>query len=94
MNTQSKGAGIVLDRSVAEAMLARVAVAAFTYYPGKSEDEPGYTVDEDVDWVMERAGGLDPALAGEWRRRIADVISSQDADHREFVASLMALAEE
>jgi len=92
MNEQLKGIGSMLDRSDVEAVLARVAVAAFTYYPEKSVEEPGYTIDEDIEWSMERARALEPLLAGALRRRIAEVISDPSADRRAFVADLLALA--
>lgn len=93
MNAYTKGATAMLDRSHAEAILARVAVAAFTHYPDKAAQEVGYTVDEDVDWVMQKARAMDPSIVAEWRTRIAEVILNPDADRRTFIADLMALAE-
>ena len=91
MSESTKGAA-VLDRSQAEAILARTATAAFAYYPGKEAEEPGYTIDEDVDWVMEAGRAIDPAQVAEWRRRVGEVICDPQADRRAFVADLMALA--
>lgn len=93
MNTQSKGAA-VLDRSEVEAALARVAVAAFTYYPEKGIEEPGYVVEEDVEWAMEPLRALDDRTRGEWWQRFTAAIADPAVDRRGFVAELMALAGE
>lgn len=93
MNTQSKGAA-VLDRSDVEAALARVAVAAFTHYPEKGIEEPGYVVEEDVEWAMEPLRMLDDRMREEWWVRFTAVIADPAADRRTFIADLMALAEE
>ncbi len=92
MSVDSKGT-VVIDRSDAEAVLARVAVAAFTYYPEKGVDEPGYAVEEDVEWAMERLRMLDPEARAEWWLRVTEVIADPAADRQAFVADLMALAE-
>lgn len=94
MNDSTKGAAAVLDRSDAEAMLIRTATAAFTYYPGKEAEEPGYTISEDVDWVMELVTGLDPDQVATWRQRVAEVIENQAAERRTFIADLMALTDD
>lgn len=93
MNTQPKGAA-VLDRSDVEAALARVAVAAFTYYPEKGIEEPGYVVDEDVEWAMEPLRLLDAQGREEWWRRFTAAIADPSTDRRAFIADLMALADE
>lgn len=93
MNTQLKGA-VVLDRSHVEAALARVAVAAFTYYPEKGIEEPGYVVDEDVEWAMEPLGTLDDRMREEWWSRFTAAIAISATDRRTFIADLMALADE
>ena len=71
-NSQARPA---LNRSDVEAALARIAVATFTYYPEKATEEPGYLVDEDVDWAM---GPLRAMDAGEFER-CRGVGSKQDA---------------
>mgnify|MGYP000037979605 CR=1 FL=1 len=93
MNTQSKGAA-VLDRSDVEAALARVAVAAFTYYPEKGIEEPGYVVDEDVEWAMEPLRLPDDQAREEWWLRFTAAIADPAADRRTFISDLMALADE
>lgn len=93
MNERSKGV-TVLDRSDVEASLARIAVAAFTYYPEKATEEPGYVVDEDADWAMEPLRAMDADEFEHWRARVSAVISDAAHDRRAFLADLMALAEE
>ena len=93
MRDQTKGI-TVLDRSEVENAFARVAVAAFTYYPGKSIYEPGYVIDEDVDWALEPLRSMDTADRVHWRERFSAVISDPASDRRAFIADLMALAEE
>jgi hypothetical protein len=92
MNTLTRGAVVLLDPAVVDTVLSRVASAAFAYYPGKDVEEVGYTVDEDVDWAIAPARGLDPLVRAEWRRRIAEVISDPNADRRAFIADLKSLA--
>ena len=91
MNDQTKGT-TVLDRSEVENAFARVAVAAFTYYPEKSIDEPGYVIDEDVDWAMEPLRSMDTADRVHWRMRVVAVISDPASDRQAFIADFMALA--
>lgn len=91
MNTRPKEPAVI-DRSDAEAALARVAVAAFTYYPEKHTDEPGYVVEEDVEWAVEPLRMLADEAREQWRRRVIRVIVDPAADRQTFVADLMALA--
>lgn len=93
MKDQTKGTR-VLDRSEVENAFARVAVAAFTYYPDKSIDEPGYVIDEDVDWAMEPLLSMDAAEVAQWRERVSAVISDPACDRQAFTADFMALAAE
>lgn len=93
MNEQTKGTAM-LDRSDVEAALARIAVAAFTYYPEKTIEEPGYVVDEDVEWAMGPLRAVDAVAREQWEQRISAVISDPSADRRAFIADLMELAEE
>ncbi|MGA1827898.1 hypothetical protein [Microbacterium sp.] len=84
----------VLDRSDVENAFARVAVAVFTYYPEKIIEEPGYVVDEDVDWAMEPLRSMDAGALDQWRGRVNAVISDPTCDRRAFIADFMALAED
>ena len=65
MTTTTSEGPTMIDRSDCEATLYRIAICAFTYYPDKEADEPGYSVDEDVDWC------LAPLAAAQWPRRSA-----------------------
>lgn len=50
------------DRVRADVVLEHVAVLAFLYYPGIEVDDPFYSLDEDIDWCLERLGDVsDPA---------------------------------
>ena len=95
MNPLQEGNRAVLDRTEAEAVLARVAVATFTYYPDKPEAEPGYTLREDVDWAVEPMAVLEPVARERWMRRVAEVITEPTVDRRQaFLTDLMALTDE
>lgn len=80
-----------LDRAVAETVVYRVALSAFTYFPGKAEREPGYSLVEDIDWCLApippeirlRAGGL--------RAQVADVITNPGADRQAFMLAIINL---
>lgn len=93
MKDQTRGS-VMLDRSEVENAFARVAVAAFTYYADKSIDEPGYAIDEDVDWALEPLRSMDADDRGHWRERVSAVISDPASDRQAFIADFMALAEE
>lgn len=84
----------MLERAEAEAVINITAVAAFTYYPDKTNDEPGYTLDEDIDWAVGPLRALDPLSLEAWRHRIALMITNPAADRQAFIADLMALVDE
>ena len=73
ISTATKGHRMI-DRADTEASLARVAFAAFLYHPTKHLDEPGWTVDEDIDWALTPLNDLDPTARAVWRERIREVI--------------------
>jgi hypothetical protein len=96
MNTSTNLAGAMMgatmiDRAHTETALYRVAVAAFTYYPGKETDEPCYTVEEDLDWCTAPLTALPPAQLAELRERAREAITDPLADRRAFLAALAAL---
>ncbi|GAA1661930.1 hypothetical protein [Microbacterium lacus] len=82
----------MIDRTDTEATLYRVAVSAFTYYPGKEDTETGYRVDEDIDWCAAPLRNLPPELLTQIRERIRTVITDPLADRRAFIDDLGALA--
>lgn len=66
----------MIDRAHTETTLWRTAVSAFSCYPTKHIDEPGYTVDEDITWCLEPLRGVDPtALA-----RLSDLVATAIVD--------------
>jgi hypothetical protein len=82
-----------IDRNHTEKVLQRVAICAFTYYPGKSNDEPGYDVEEDVAWCtvpLERR--LPGAELQVFRNVIRMLITESLADCRPFITKLAELA--
>lgn len=82
----------MLDRSQVDAVIYRVAVASFTHYPDKGEREPGYTVEEDLDWCMRPLRHLPPVERDELRRRVLELITDPAADRQAFILQLKALA--
>lgn len=82
----------MIHRTDTEATLYRVAVSAFTYYPGKEDNEAGYKVDEDIDWCTAPLRNLPPDLLERMRQKIRAVITDPLADRRAFVEDLGALA--
>jgi hypothetical protein len=71
------------DRVHTEEVLYRAAVAAMTFYDGRSDDEPGYTVDEDLDWCMQPLAHLEnpgrSVLRGIIAATIADPTNARQA---------------
>lgn len=84
----------MIDRAEAEAALYRVAISAFTYHPGKPDIEPGYRVDEDVDWCSAPLLSLPPEQFDSLRATIRELIINPTADRRAFIATLDELARE
>ena len=82
----------MIDRADTETVLYRVAISAFTYYPGKEREEPGYTVEEDVIWCLAPLVTL-PAVLDAMRPRIRQLITDSTADRRGFLTTLAQLAE-
>lgn len=90
MNTPSK-AHTMIDRDSAEVVLERVAICAFTYYPGKPTEEPGYTVDEDVAWCTAPLRALPAPQLAELRDTVRTLITDPTADRRRFITTLAQL---
>lgn len=84
----------MLDRSQVDAVIYRVAVAGFTYYPDKRVMEPGYTVEEDLDWCMRPLRHLPQKDRAELRPRILEIITNPAADRQAFIRHLKSFAED
>ena len=82
----------MLDRSQVDATIYRVAVAGFTYYPEKQIAEPGYTVDEDLDWCMRPLRHLPEEDRADFRRRTLVLITDPSADRQAFIRHLKTFA--
>lgn len=80
----------MIDRAHVDDVIYRVAVSSFLYYPTKSIDEPGYTIDEDLDWCLAR---LPVEQRAEFRDRIRVLVSDPGADRRGFVRDIRLLAD-
>ena len=92
MTTTPTGDPIMLDRAEAEATLYRVAVCAFTYYPDKPIDEPGWTLDEDLTWCLAPLAGLPDHQLTAFATTIRTLITTPTADRQAFMRGLLALA--
>ena len=89
MNTTTES--IPLDRAVAEAVIYRVALSAFTYFPGKEDREPGYSLAEDVDWCLALIASADRIRARDLRAQVEHVITDPDADRQAFILAILDL---
>ena len=78
----------MLDRSQIDAIVFRVAVAAFTYYPEKAAREPGYTLEEDLDWCMRPLRHLPEQTRRELREHVRTLVIDPAADRQEFMRRL------
>lgn len=83
----------MIDRADVEAAIFRAAFAAFAYYPAKPLDEPGYTVDEDLDWCLEPLGALPDEARGSVRGWMREVVTNPNADRQAFMRSLRGFAD-
>lgn len=92
MTTTPTGDLTMLDRSEAEATLYRVAVCAFTYYPDKGVNEPGWTLDEDLDWCLAPLTGLPDDQRAALGEEIRELITTPTADRQAFIRRLLALS--
>lgn len=84
----------MIDRADAEAVLYRAAIAALGYWPTKHLDEPGYTIDEDIDWCLGPIGALDGLTLQRVRARVRAVIADPTAAREEFRRALAELVGE
>ncbi|ODT25797.1 hypothetical protein [Microbacterium sp. SCN 69-37] len=89
MNTTTES--IPLDRAVAEAVIYRVALSAFTYFPGREDREPGYSLAEDVDWCLAPIPAADRIRVRGLRAQAEHVITHPDADRQAFMLAILDL---
>jgi hypothetical protein len=80
---------IMIDRAQAEAAIYRIAFAALTFYPDKSEAEPGFTIDEDLEWALQPVLDL-PPTEFDLVRDLARAAIAEPTAHREELARLLA----
>ncbi|MGU3643850.1 hypothetical protein ACLBXX_02710 [Microbacterium sp. C23T] len=78
----------LLDRAHTDKVLYLVAVSAFTYYPGKELDEPGYTIDEDVTACLNWLAGLTEQQIDWFGETMRTLIADPTADRRPFLNAL------
>ena len=89
----NEGDTVGVDRADAEAVLFRTAFAAFSYYPDRPIQEPGYTMQEDLDWCMEPLAALSGSDREAIRERIREMITDPSADRQSFILDIEALAD-
>ncbi len=73
-----------------DAILFRTAIAAFTYHPSRHLDEPGYDLDDEIDWCLEPAGNETGDDHRELREQLRELITNPNADRRAFIRKLRA----
>ena len=86
--------GTMFDRSDAEAVIFRVALVAFTYYPDKHLDEPGYTIDEDLEWCAESMTALPIESQQQLLDEIRMLVLEPTRDRQAFIEQILSLAVE
>ena len=59
----------MIDKRDTEAVIYRTAVVAFQYYPDRKIAEPGYTIDEDLAWIIAPLRQLPQAQRDEIQER-------------------------
>ncbi|MFE7845311.1 hypothetical protein ACFUTX_08980 [Microbacterium sp. NPDC057407] len=68
-------------------------MSAFSYYPTKHIDEPGYTVGEDVAWCLEPLSEVDPTAVGRLSDLVATAIVDPTATRTALTKELERLAD-
>lgn len=79
----------MIDRAQAEAATYRIAFAALTFYPARPEVELGFTIDEDLEWVLQPVLDLPPAEF-DLVRDVARATIADPTGHREELTRLLA----
>ena len=84
----------MIDRSDAESVIYRTAVAAFSYYADKHIDEPGYSIDEDIDWCTQPLTALPEEATHQLREQIRALITDPARDRQTFIRHVLDLADD
>lgn len=82
----------MFDRSDAEALIFRAAVIAFTFYPDKHLDEPGYTIDEDLEWCAELVAELPSETQQELLEELRILVIDPAMNRQGFIKRVLGLA--
>ncbi|MGZ0712555.1 hypothetical protein ACWPKO_29880 (plasmid) [Coraliomargarita sp. W4R53] len=89
--TLNLGGTTMLNSKTADDIIDRVAIAALKYYPAKATDEPGYSIDEDIDWCVRAFGDIPWPHAQRLRRGIRDVITDPTTHREQFTRDITNL---
>jgi len=81
----------MIDRAHAESLLYRVAVASMTYSPDKAEQQPGYSIEEDVGWCLVAVSSIPLRYRESMRPTIREVIEDSTGCRTQFTRNVMAL---
>lgn len=87
-----EGTRPMLDRTQVDATIYRVAIASFNHYPDKHIKEPGYTLNEDLDWCMRPLRHLPQEERDQLRAQIVELITEQTADRQALIKHLKSLS--
>lgn len=87
-----EGTLTMLDRTQVDATIYRVAIAGFTHYPDRHIKEPGYDVDEDLDWCVRPLRHLPQEEREQLRAQILQLITDPTADRQAFIRHLRSLS--
>lgn len=90
----TKGIPMMLDRADAEAVIFRAALVAFTWYPDKHRDEPGYTLDEDLDWCKESLAALPLDTQDELIEEILMLVTDPNRNRQSFIRTVLSHVED
>lgn len=87
-----EGTRPMLVRTQVDATIYRVAIASFNHYPDKHIKEPGYTLNEDLDWCMRPLRHLPQEERDQLRAQIVELITEQTADRQALIKHLKSLS--
>lgn len=80
------------SREAIDDVLQRVGLVSISYYPEIHVDEPGYTVDVDVDWCVEPLTDLSVEQLRVVREAVGRTIIDPTAHRTALVQALLELA--